>query len=439
MTADFSLNLLRYLVQVPDGSQYAPYLSGEIFDFVTHKIAFDILSGYYKQYGRYPTAVVAQQILQDEVSKLREVPSGLQEELNSLFEQLSDPLSDRDLKFLKETLVESIKSRKTDQFILDYGEGKLTLEQLTSKLGQMSYLDKAGQIEDLHGFLIQDRRYHIDDQIEGVPTFLEDLNKMTAAHGFYSPQLVVIMSGPKHFKTGLMIKMAVEFARNGNNVYYADAENSLRSIRNRAKQCMMECTYSELYDLDVAEEMDILMDNFYKYRNGDIFVDFFPAGTATVNDVKNKIGRIFDETGWLPNIIFWDNIDHFLPSNPADQRKDTRFQIQKVYFEVIALNNAIGSFSIAPTQVNRKAISKKTFDITDLAEDFGKAANAHAIFAICGTSDEVEMGIRRIIPAAQREGQKYSSNTQCIVKIDEERMKIDEVDKEEFLKDVTDD
>jgi len=439
MTTEFQKNLLRYLLQNRDGNQYFPYLDGNLFDLAIHKIAFDILSGYYKKYGQLPTPVSASQLLEDELGQTDSLPEGLAEELQAFFKECQVPLSGNDQKFIADQLIQSVQNKTADRLILDYSDQKLSIDQLSSKLGQVSLLTKGGDIQNTKGFLVQDRHHHFDDGIEGAPTFLQDLNSMTAARGFYSPQLIIFMSGPKNFKTGLIIKLGIEYARDGYRVYYADAENGLRAIRNRAKMAIMECTLDELYDSNNADEVDITMENFYRFMGGDIFVDYYPAGTATVGDVRNRLYMIREKHNWVPEIIIWDSIDHFLPTNLIDQRKETRLQIQRVYHEVIALNSELGAFAIAPSQVNRKAISKKVFDMQDVAEDFGKMMNAHGVFAICATPEELEQKIRRIIPVAQREGSRYTGTNQCIVMVDEERMVMQEVDKEAYLKNITDD
>lgn len=435
MTIEFQTNILKYLLQTPNSGQYFQYLDSSIFDLVIHRIAFDVLHGYFKQYGTIPTAVTAEKLLQDEISSTKSVPKELASELEGMFADFKEPLQSRDRDYIDDMLVQSIQEKQSDKFIMGYGENKLSLDQLTAKLGHLSLM-KNKDIIDTKGLLIQDRRHHNEGLIDGHPTFLHDLNRMTSEGGFYSPQLIVFASGPKHFKTGVILKIGVEYARDGYNVYYADGENGKRSIRRRAKQSIMECTSAELRESD---DIDITLDNFHKYMGGDLFVDYWPAGTATTADVKNRLDYIKETRGWSPDIIIWDSIDHFLPANEYDQRKDTRLQIQKVYHEVIAINNELNTFSIAPSQVNKAAIDKKTFDLKDLSEDFGKVMNAHAVFAICATEDELEMKIRRIIPVVQREGVRYNGHNHCLVHVDEERGLVREVDKDEYYKDVEDD
>jgi hypothetical protein len=172
---------------------------------------------------------------------------------------------------------------------------------------------------------------------------------------------------------------------------------------------------------------------------GDIFIDEYPEYTKSMLDVETRLTYLKEEFNWVPNILILDTIDKFIPNSKLDQGRDTRIKIQLVYGEAINLNKKLNTFAIAPSQVNRQAIGKKVFDVKDLAEDFMKAANAHSVWAICATPEEEEQGIRRIIPVRQREGVGYKGRNICIVKVDESRMLVEEVDSETYLKNITDD
>jgi hypothetical protein len=74
----------------------------------------------------------------------------------------------------------------------------------------------------------------------------------------------------------------------------------------------------------------------------------------------------------------------------------------------------------------------------DISEDFGKIMNSHCVMALCGSPEEFEQGIRRIIPVAQREGVGYKGKNYCMVQVDEEHMKVREIDKNKYLKDLID-
>lgn len=111
--------------------------------------------------------------------------------------------------------------------------------------------------------------------------------------------------------------------------------------------------------------------------------------------MNTELERLRDERGWVPDVILWDYPDLFEPTDKSI--KDKRLKIQAVYFEIINLNHKWGCFSMGLSQISRNAVNKAVINMKDFAEDFGKAANCHAAFAICRTEEEMEAGTARLI------------------------------------------
>jgi hypothetical protein len=440
MTIEFQQEILSYLVQFPEGLKYVDDLTEELFDLVEYKLCFQLLKKYKKVYNSLPGKVSAIQYVEEQIAETRDFNPQVAKDLREVFEDIYFPLPENDRLKVEDSIIIEVQEKQIDSIFMDHAQGKLSTSQVLVRMNKLGGLVKSSE-DDNHsdgGFLIEDREKHYDEQTEGHPTFLHDLNALTAAGGFYSPQLIIFMSGAKSFKTGLLIKLAIEYARGGMKVYYADGENGARSIRNRAKQCIMECSYQELYDGEIQEELNEVLYRFGHMMGGDLYIDSYPAGTKSIGDVKNRLAYLKEEFRWEPDMIIYDSIDHFIPTNSADRSRDIRIKIQLVYHEAIALNHALNTFAFAPSQVNRDALNKKVFDTKDISEDIGKAFNSHGIFGICGSPEEIEAGVRRIIPILQREGVAYKGKNMCVIQIDEERMKIEEVDKNEYLKNITD-
>jgi len=252
---------------------------------------------------------------------------------------------------------------------------------------------------------------------------------MTAAGGFYPPQLIIFMGAPKSFKTGTLLSVAIELVRDGKKVYYVDAENGQRSIYNRFRQGVLDC---ELRDVDSPENVALYdqMISRWKTMGGDFAFNFYPGHSFCADDVEADLDTLKDEHGWEPDVICWDYPDIQLP-NDKDKAKDKRIGIQHVYFDIIRVNERRSTFSIALSQVGKAAVNKVIIDMKDFAEDFGKAANAHAAFAICRTETEMRRGLARIVPVVQREGVQYNGSNMCMVRINEARMQVVELSPEE--------
>jgi hypothetical protein len=109
--------------------------------------------------------------------------------------------------------------------------------------------------------------------------------------------------------------------------------------------------------------------------------------------------------------------------------------VQAAYFDAknMGLRRDVLVFSLS--QVNRAAVSKAVLDLTDFAEDFQKAANCDAAFAICQTKAERKLGIARIVPVVQRQGIAYTGTPQdtCNIRICYDIQRVYELSYEEVL------
>ena len=442
MTTDYQLAILSYLVQSKDGKTYIQSIEDAVFDLLEFKIILQILKKYHKLYNVLPTKVTLDQFLLTQIAETKDLSPQITKDLNEVAEDIFIPLPEQDMVSLRDSIILEIQQKSIDDTFLDFAQSKLSVTQVFTKMHKLASLVKTDFGYDAFtkgGFLVRDKDKFKDERIYGAPTFLHDLNNMTAAGGFYSPQLIVFLSGPKMFKTGTILRTAIEYVRGGMKVYYADNENGATQVRNRAKMGIMECELSELFDGGIEEELNETLDRFHRYMGGDLFIDEYPAYIKSMNDLKARLTQLKEEFNWEPDIIVLDTIDKFIPNSIPDRNRDPRIRIQLVYDDVINLNKELGTFAIVPSQVNRKAVGKKVFDIQDLAEDFAKSMNAHAIFAICMTPEEEELGIRRIIPVIQREGVSYKGGKHiCVVKVDEKRMMVEEVDSEEYMKNIKD-
>ena len=252
--------------------------------------------------------------------------------------------------------------------------------------------------------------------ITGTPTYLRALNKMTSTKGFYSPQLIILMGAPKSFKTGTLLNIAVGLVRNGKKVYYVDCENGEDRITDRFYQAMLEATWEEYASGELDETLEEMVRRF-SVMGGDFRADFYPAHTKSVSDVESNLDEIEEETGWKPDVILWDYPDLMRPTDYTI--KDKRFQIQAVYFDINRCQKKRGIWGMGLSQVNKDAVGKAVIDMKAFAEDFGKAANCHAAFALCRTEDEQKAGLMRIVPVVQRDGVNQASSAVCYTMVSE--------------------
>lgn len=434
MRVDFQEEILKFILQTKEGKKYADLLEKELWDAPTNQIVFELYSGYLKKFKGIPSKVTLMEFFDRELKKkkgekiTKDVYDALERQINYLYSPYES-----DTGLIRASIIEFAQRKKAKNLFRDNAD-KLAegddefFRRLVKDMNAVVKISE--ELVDRHeyrsGFVLREFTEAVFHQMDEdvTPTFLRSLNKMTSAGGFYSPQLIILMGAPKSFKTGVLLSLCKEFVRDGKKVYYADTENGEKAIKLRFYQSVMECKRSEFREKTIREETKELISRF-GMMGGDMQIGFYPAGSNTLDDVDEELQWLKDEYNWEPDLIVYDYLDLFKSANK--DLKEKRFQIQDVYHHAVRINKKRKTFSISVSTVNKNAVNKAVIDITHFGEDFAKAYNCHAAFAICRLPEEVDAGVARILPVAQREGVEYKGVNTCFVEFDQEHAMVREL------------
>lgn len=441
MQAEFQDDLLKFLVQEKVAMSYLGTLDSDIFDLDTHFQIFDLLKDFVKKYNRQPSLGNMLEYLHDVISKQRK-KTNINDEVVKLLERtVRDaflPL-EGSTTFIKDQIIEQYQLKLLKDLIVKEASNLKTasrddINEIYKKIHKIKQLgdgsDEEEEERNKGRLAIAEFNPNKKSIVESTPTYLTQLNRMTSTRGFYSPQLIIFMSGPKAFKTGTILNIAAGLVRHGKKVYYADTENGQERLTDRFYQALLEATFEEYITGQTDEILSELLQRL-SLMGGDFLCDYFPAMSKNVNDVEYRLDELKEEKGFVPDVIIWDYPDNF-EANTA--QRENRHRLRSVYFDIIKLHKKLNVWGIGVSPVTRDAVNKPVIDMTAFAEDFSKAYNCHASFAICATDDEKEAKIRRIVPVLQRDGVAQHSNAVCYVYVDEERMMVKEIDKAEAIK-----
>lgn len=438
MKIEFQEDLLKFLLQFKEAKDYVIILDSDVFDLDTYRFIFSTLKDFVKEYKSIPSKGNLLEHFDREIKKskfkgedLGEIAEALEEMIKDLYipftgniQQIKDIIIEEyQLKRLRELFIE--KSSKLN------GDTEDIVNQVFKEVSDIKQLAENDLNEQANKgyFALADYGTRSKKRLDVVPTYLHGLNRLTGTGGFYAPQLNIFIGGPKSFKTGTALSLAINFVRAGKKVYYVDCENGEDRIVDRFYQGMLQATYEEMISGELDEIQSEMVERF-KVLGGDFLSDFYPAHTKSTADVETRLNELKTSLNWTPDIIFWDYPDLM---KPEDYRiKDKRLQIQAVYFDIIRLHKRWKIFGFGLSQVNRFASKQAHRDETAFAEDFGKAANAHSTFSLERDEDELEAGVMRISPVLQRDGVPAHKKRACFVEVDEGRMLINEISKEEW-------
>lgn len=439
MKLEFQEDLLKFLVQKSESKKYIQILEADVFELDTHYTVFGLLKNFVQKYNSLPSLG---NLLEHFDRELKQKSKN--QNFEDIVPQIEATIREAFAPFkgnsdqIKEVIIEEYQKKLLkDLFVAEAGNIKTatsdTIKEIQRKITKIVSVAE-GDDEDANNkgtFALADFATAKKTIINGTPTYLRALNRMTSTKGFYSPQLVILMGAPKSFKTGTLLNLAVGLVRNGERVYYVDCENGQDRIKDRFYQAMLEATWEEYAGGELDETLEEMVGRF-NVMGGDFRADFFPAHTKSVSDVEARLDEIQEETGWTPTVVLWDYPDLM---KPTDYRiKEKRLQIQGVYFDIIRCQKKRNIWGIGLSQVSKDAVGKAVIDMKGFAEDFGKAANCHAAFALCRTDEEREAGLMRIVPVVQRDGVAPSSHAVCYVTVDEARMCVKEINRDEASK-----
>lgn len=437
MKIEFQNDLIKYLVQRKEARKYIQAVGSELFDSHVTKAVFDLLQSFDERYNSQPSIGNLMEFFDRELkqsdSKLD--LSDVSEEIGKEIKNIYKPFS-ANTNQIREIIIQEYQSKlMRDLFIEKSADLKTgNKETITDVFNSVSDIKRIGdndfEEEDNRGiFALAEYGKAGRTITEGVPTYLKDLNKMTTAGGFHPPQLITFMGAPKSFKTGTLLNLAMNYVRDGKKVYYVDCENGENIILDRFYQSMLECTWSDYASGELDKTLEEIVKRF-KTMGGDFKADFYPANSNTIADVEAELEHLKLEHGWEPDIVCYDYLDLMRPNDRKIIEK--RLQIQAVYFDAIKLQKKLDMIGIGLSQVSKKAVGKRQIRMEDFAEDFGKAANTHAAFALCRTVEEAEAGVMRITPVVQRQGVGADSGMACFISINEAKMSLKEIRMEDW-------
>lgn len=422
MTIDFQKELIHHLLTNNDFKGYIKDLDPDVFDLSEYKFILSALKEYIKKYGSIPSLTNFLQYLEDEVNGATDL-GAITLIITDLYEMDID-----DSPIFRAKIIENIKSRKLKNLLRENIGGDASDTKISSMLAELKRIEGIGKVdEDKEPAIITINNLVLPDRSKTkvYPTCISGLNDLTTKGGFAPPELITFLSGPKAFKTGLMINITKGYVTDGLTIFYADFENGSGDILTRFQQNLAHATYGEM----MRGECDhILIQQMQKIKKlgGELIIQSYQSDVHSLDDVKNDILALRAQGIYVDGIVY-DYLD-LARCSDGRIREDT-LKLQHIYRQAISINKELGTFALTPSQTTRAAVAKEYLDVKDFSRDYGKAMNVHAAFAIMRTEEEMDASIARLGVVVQRMGSKPTKNKerQVYIQIDEPTMQIREI------------
>jgi len=400
---ELELNILKYFFQYKSALDYIEHGVGEeVFTDAHYRGVCHVYLKYIYLYKSLPDRGNLVTFMQQE-GVTAEVISALNITLNNVYTPLVDTpfIESHLLKHLKKLLHTRAIQESLERLGDDWEEKDVT--KVYKKLSLIDGLDVHKRPEE-HFFL---RDW--DDKEAALPiahpTCFQNFNTIIGRGGFYAPQLICILKGPKSMGTTFLIHLALGYIKSGLNVVYIDWENGLTQYNMVAKQALSVSRAEYLYENHSKEVLDRKKQELLS-TNTDIHYIKLNKKSAPIAAAEILIDRHYDKTGIKPDVIFYDYLD-IAGGDKSLRNKNER--IQQIYADASNLNQKYNAFGITVSKVVKSALENTSWTEADAGEDSEKAYNVDAMFGLHRHDQEVEQGLGYLEAIVQRVGESHSA------------------------------
>ena len=366
--------------------QLVSILKPDFFEYQGDRILIKLAQSYYKKYRTIPAKVV------------------LKTRVDAEFYPYVD-------KIYKQKIGEIT-------IIVDEVQEFIRIERVKAAYYSSAELVEQGKIKDAYGILrkafsgeehgrgaegsyakkqLAQNLFSISTQIteNAIPTGFFHLDRLMEG-GLYPGELGVFMGQLKAGKSFVLLNTAYAAASMlaGKNVVFYTLENSLWKTDRRLYRRIL---HDQIVTTESYSKLNQRMNN---YMPGEIYIQQFPTGQATVSDLMAHLDYLADSQDFKADLVVVDYADCMRPERSIGER---RFELNGIYED---LRRLAGEFKVpvwTATQTRRVGFGKKIVQADDSSESIGKPQIADVFLTLSQSDEAAEKDILLMNLAAMRE------------------------------------
>lgn len=221
--------------------------------------------------------------------------------------------------------------------------------------------------------------------------------------GFGVRELTCFVSPSGRGKTVLLANIASNMTLTGRNVLFITLETSINDILRRTYRRIMHADKSFLSDeknIDIAKKH---LQMYYTPQNTRECIQYFPANTFSVEDLRADLMRLEIEHNFKPDCIIVDHLDLMTTKKVSIRQKEmhTYWRLLVDELREIALERCIPV--VTATQSNRASSKKTVVGDDDVGESYGKIQSSDLVISINQTPDEYKNNRLRLCVVKNRD------------------------------------
>ncbi len=233
----------------------------------------------------------------------------------------------------------------------------------------------------------------------GISTGHRELDDLLYHKGWGKKEIYILMGGAKAGKSTGLAHFALNAVERGHTVLYTTHENSAEVTLDRMDAAVAGVN---MKDLDHSAGAIRTAYAALEGKGGKLVVEEFPAGEATVADLKRLINK-YAAQGIKFDMLVCDYADELRATR---RYTDERFALKEVYTSLRALGQTEDLAVLTATQTNRAGNKATTAVATDVGEDWSKMKIADGVITINASDDEKRLNQIRLYLALMRNSEQ---------------------------------
>lgn len=411
---EFQTKIATHAVRNLDFMRKASHLlRPDYFENAGEAAMVNIALRYYERYSGVPTAVVASQMLKEDITAkiIRgDVKPAAVESFKTIFRDSDlsdgDAIAERVAEFARHqavsaTILQSVELLERREFSKIEERIKAAVEVgLNTDAEEYDYFAKMDERTGERN----DRKMGLRPPT-GITTGHPEIDNLLYHRGWGRKELSVILGGAKSGKTTALINFAKSAALAGFNVLYVTCEVSAKIISERLDATMSDTEVKQLMDRmhDVASRIKALMP-----KAGCIKMAEYPSGTLTPSQLRALIQRYkspkMQPDGSIRPAVKFDMIvvDYADIMAPDHRTQDSIENTKSIYLALRAIAHEEDVAMLSATQTNREGFKSTVAKAEHVADDFNKVRTVDIMISINVTDEERSAGEARLYFAASR-------------------------------------
>lgn len=314
---------------------------------------------------------------------------------------------------IKAGAVDIIEETRNLDDISDFDSTVITANKIKDIVEDMSSTSFVDDTDDM-GSDFDDAEAHVQDTSRfKIKSGYETLDHMLGG-GWDIATLNMLMAETNGGKSLWMQNLAIGAANKGYNVLYVTLEMSERKVMKRLGSMRLKVPIND-YD-EVSKDVDFIKDRINKLNNtvtsgsdlfdkevGKIFVKFWAAGTANVENIDNYIEKLYQRKGIKIQLIIVDYLTLLVPAKMSGG--DTLYLKGKSIAEGLrALGDKYKAPVISALQVAKDAWNATNISLESVPESKAIPETADTFFAIIRNEEMKRQNLYRLKMLKQRDG-----------------------------------